>query len=91
MALTKRELVIVDDTNRDKYVVFIKEHGPNAWKIELQFIDAQRTLAIETQRGQMKTWAKLSDAILFTQENCPHCRDAIVQVGTWTLNIVSRE
>ncbi|RQR09931.1 hypothetical protein [Burkholderia stagnalis] len=90
MGLTKRELVVVDDTNREKYVVVIKESRPNLWTIELQFVDTQRMLNVETQRGQIKTWAKLSDAILFAQENCPHCRDAIVRIGSWSLSIQSR-
>ncbi|WP_069357888.1 hypothetical protein [Burkholderia cenocepacia] len=90
MGLTKRELAVVDDTNRDKYVVVIKESRLNLWTIELEFVDTRRMLNVETQRGQIKTWAKLSDAILFAQENCPHCRDAIVRIGSWSLSIQSR-
>lgn len=85
MGLTKREMIVVAETHRGNYTVWIKATENGFWKIKIHLDGQDRVYDVETTRGVTKGWRNLSDAILFAQENCKYFKSIFIEIGEWVL------
>ena len=88
MGLTKREMIVVAETHRGNYTVWIKATENGFWKVEIHLVNQKRIYDVETTRGVTKGWRHLSDTILFVQENCKHFESIFIKIGKWVLTKV---
>lgn len=85
MGLTKREMIVVAETHRNKYTVWIKVTENGFWKVEIHLDGQKRIYNVETSRGGTKGWRNLSDAIIFVQENCKYLKSIFIEIEGWVL------
>ena len=87
MGLTKREVIVVAETHRNNYTVWIRATDNGFWKVEIHLEDQDRVYDIETTRGVTKSWRSLSDAILFVQKNLKSFKSIFIKIGEWVLTM----
>ncbi|MGK9145835.1 hypothetical protein KXR77_20550 [Xanthomonas euvesicatoria] len=77
--------MVVAETHRGNYTVWIKTTENGFWKIKIHLDGQDRVYDVETTRGVTKGWRNLSDAILFAQENCKYFKSIFIEIGDWVL------
>jgi len=85
MGLTRRELLVVDETHQAKYTVWVRKDQSGFWKVEIHVDENGRMYELDTTRGVTKGWRQLSDALLFVKDNCARAKDVFVCIDDWIL------
>ena len=82
--LTKREMEKMARTLHERYAAAVFETDDGFWTIEFSFYGQEiLRYGIETNKGLLKVWRNLSDAMMFVKENCAGAEKIYVDFHGW--------